>query len=432
MTYLEKLKEKRKALFARYDEIQNIVSDDFDNFTDEMRAERVEIQNDIRDINTKIKDEESAQEFSRNIELPVSDPVATPGEHPAIGMEEDDVREYSLLRAIRASADKDWTGAELEREASVAVAKKLGRSPQGFFVPYDVLVARDMTVGTATAGGNLVATDLKPESFIELLRNKVVVSELGATILSGLVGDVAIPKRTGANTSYWLNESGEPTEGQASIGQVVLTPKTVGAYTELTRKLLQQSSIDVENFVKGDLARVLALAIDLAALHGTGASNQPTGIAATTGIGSVAIGANGGAIDWAKVVELETAVAIDNADAGNLAYLTNTKVRGALKTTEKAAGTAQFIWGEDVNGYKAAVTNQVASDLDKGTSIDVCSAMFFGNWADLLIGTWGSLDILVDPYSLSKSGGMRITAFQDVDIAVRHPESFAACLDITT
>lgn len=244
---------------------------------------------------------------------------------------------------------------------------------------------------------------------------------------------MAIPKQTGGATGYWLAESGTPTESQQTIGQVPLTPKTVGAYTDISRKLLQQSSIDVEAFVRGDLATVLGLAIDLAGIAGTGANNQPRGILNTVGIGSVIGGTNGAAPTWANIVALESEVAAANADVGRLHYLTNALVRGVLKTTEKASGTAQFVWNSnDVNGYTPIVSNQVPSDLTKGSAEDICSAIIFGNFADLLIGMWGGLDLLADPYTASTSGTVRVVALQDADIAVRHAESFAAMQDALT
>jgi len=246
-----------------------------------------------------------------------------------LGMGEGEVRAYSLTRAIRAAANhatgqRDaWKEAGLELEASQAVAKRMGRDPQGFFVPMDVQERRsperrDLNVTTGSAGGDMVATDLLADSFIDLLRNRMVVRQAGATVLTGLQGDIAIPRQTGGATAYWVAESGAPTESQQTVDQVTLTPKTVGAYTDFSRKLLKQSSMDVERFVRADLTNVIALAIDLAALHGTGASNQPTGIAATSGIGSVAGGTNGLAPAWAHIVGLETEVAIDNADIGRL------------------------------------------------------------------------------------------------------------------
>jgi hypothetical protein len=158
-------------------------------------------------------------------------------------------------------------------------------------------------------------------------------------------------------------------------------------------------------------------------------------VVATSGIGAVVGGDNGAAPTWAHMVALETEVAVDNADVGALSYITNPKVRGKLKVTEKASNTAQFVWGDGafpVNGYPVSVSSQVSSALDKGTSTGVCSAIVFGNWNDLLMGMWGTLDLLVDPYSLGTTGARRVIALQDVDIAVRHPQSFAAMLDALT
>jgi HK97 family phage major capsid protein len=323
-------------------------------------------------------------------------------------------------------------------EISEAIAKKRGRPAKGFCVPGEVL-QRDLTVGSDPGGGYTVATELRPAAFITMLQNKLVVRRAGATILSGLVGDVAIPKQTATATAYWLTENGAPTESQQAFGQLALAPKTVGAYTDLSRRLLLQSSLDIENFVRGDLARVLAAAIDLACLHGTGVYPQPAGIAVTAGIGSVVGGTNGGAPTWDDVVGLETEVAADNADVGSLAYITNGKVRGKLRQVfRNATYGEQPIWEAGpqsdvgrVNGYQSFVSNQVSSALTKGSS-STCSAIFFGNWADLVIGMWSGIDILVDPYSMSTTGAVRVTAFQDLDVGVRHAESFAWMADAIT
>lgn len=355
-----------------------------------------------------------------------------------IGLTEKEARSFSFMRAINALANpgdrKAQAEAAFERECSDAFAGKNGRSAQGFFVPVEVQ-RRDLEVTTANSstGGKLVATDLV--SFIDALRNKMVVTGLGAQMLSGLVGQIAIPRQTAGATAYWVAESGAPTESQQTVDQVTMNPKTVGAFTDISRKLMLQSSIDVEAFVRNDLATVLALAIDLAAINGSGSNNQPTGILATSGIGSVAGGTNGGAPTLANMIDLETAVSVANADVGSLAYLTNAKVRGKLKQTFKNATYGDVpVWGDGnmVNGYNAAVSNQVPSNLTKGTASGVCSAVLFGNFADLIIGQWGALDLMVDPYSNSTSGTVRVVALQDVDVAVRHAESFAAMKDALT
>lgn len=353
-----------------------------------------------------------------------------------VGMTKTEVKRYSLMRALNALANPNDVNAQraaaFERECSDAVASKMGKSARGFYLPHDVQ-KRDLVVGTASAGGNLVATDLLAGDFISLLRNAMVVMGMGTRMLTGLQGNVAIPRQTGAGTAYWVAESNAPTESQQAFDQVTMSPKTVGAFTDISRKLLAQSSLDVEALVQQDLATVLGLAIQQAAINGTGLSNQPSGLL-TLITPSVAGGTDGLAPTWAHIVELESDVSVANADIGTLSYLTNAKVRGKLKGTSKVSGQNGFVWeGGDtpLNGYRAAVTNAVPSNLTKGTGTNL-SAIIYGNFADLLIGMWGTLDLMVDPYSLSTSGTVRVVALQDVDVAVRHAESFATMVDAIT
>lgn len=365
-------------------------------------------------------------------------PVETPD--PEIGMSEKEKRAYSFVKAIRAAISGKWDQAGLEREASKTVQEKLNREPRGsFFVPYDVLIAkRDFTTSTGT-GSNLIATDLLAGSFIEMLRNRTMLLQLGAKTLSGLVGNVAIPKQSGGATMYWIGEGDTVTESNPTVAQLGLTPKTVAGLTDISRKLLQQSSIDVEEFVRNDIITGIKIAIDLAGIAGTGSSNQPTGILNTSGIGAVAIGTDGGAPTWTHIVNLWKEVAIDNADFGSTAYLTNAKVIGKLAVTEKATSTAKFIVEKfpgpdgitEIAGMRCGVSNQVPSNLSKGTGTNL-SAIIFGNFADLIIAMWGGLDILVDPYTGSASGTVRIVVYQDIDIGIRHAESFAAIKDAVT
>lgn len=355
-----------------------------------------------------------------------------------IGLTAKETRQFSVVRAIHALANPQDNAAQraaaFEFEASQAVGSKMGKAARGFFVPSEVQ-RRELTAGTANAGGNLVATDLLSGSFIDLLRNAMVIDRMGARMLTGLVGQIAIPKQTGSATAYWVAENAATTESQQTIGQVTMSPKTVGAFTDISRRLTLQSSISVEQMVNQDLATVLGLAIQQAAINGSGASNQPSGIL-TLITPSVLGGTNGLAPNWAHIVDLETAVAVANADIGTLGYLTNTKVRGKLKTTEKFASTSgQPIFSEGaqpLNGYNVGITNAVPSNLVKGTSGATASAIIFGNFADLMIGMWGSLDIMVDPYTGSTAGTVRVVALQDVDVAVRNVESFATMVDALT
>jgi HK97 family phage major capsid protein/HK97 family phage prohead protease len=333
-----------------------------------------------------------------------------------IGLTEKESRSFSFLRAINyLSNPTDRSAREaaaFEIEASEAAAAKLGRQSRGITIPQDVL-RRDLNVGTASAGGNLVATQLDAGSFIDLLRNASALDQAGATVLTGLTGNVAIPRQSGAATAYWVAESGSPTESQQTVDQVSLVPRTVAAYTDFSRRLMIQSSIDVENMVRSDLATVIALKIDYAGLYGTGASSEPLGLKNTTGIGTEDFAAD--APTFAEVVALESDVATANALLGSPVYLMNAAMRGSLKTTKKDAGSGIFIMENgEVNGYRGVLSNQVAT-----------GDLWFGNFADLIIGYFSGLDLMVDPYTHSTSGTVRVVAMQDCDIAIRHPESFS-------
>lgn len=388
-------------------------------------------------------------------------------ESPEIGMSRREIENYSFCRAMLAAADPVHAAklAPAEMEASRAAQEKRGDSRDktreaAITIPVDVLQRgiqlndgmaasaarqlmsqaqrRDLVAGTPAAGGNLVATELLGSSFIDLLRNAMVLDRLGVTWLRDLNGNVAIPSQTGAANAYWVAESGAPTESIQSIGQVVLTPKTVGAFTDYSRRLLLQSSLDVEAFVRADLAAIIGQAIQLAAFSGAGGT-EPLGLLNTNGIGSVAGGANGAAPTYDHMVDLESAVGNANADIGNLAYLTNSKVRGKLRKTQEFAGTnGKPVWTRglergigEVLGYDAWVSNSLPSNLVKGTS-SICSPIVFGNWADLLIGMWGGLDVMLDPYAGATSGTKRVIALQDVDVQLRQVASFAAMRDALT
>lgn len=346
------------------------------------------------------------------------------------------VKQFSLSRAIAAQLNNDWSEAGLEREVSQEIARRSGRSASGFWVPAAALSTRATMV---TTGSNVVGADFRDDAFVLPLANRAQVVNLGATVLPELAQNVAIPRQTGRVAAAWYAEDATITESSATFDNITMSPKQVSATSRYSKKLMVQGLPAIELLLRNDLQGQLGLAIDQAAISGLGSSNQPLGILATAGIGSVAGGANGLAPAWSHIVALETALANANADMGALGYLTNSKVRAKLKQVEKSATTGLFLWengpgdGFDrVNGYRAAVSNQVPSNLTKGTSTGVCSAIIFGNWSDLIIGTWGQVDVLVDPYSDSAKANVRIVATGFVDIAVRHPESFAAMQDALT
>ena len=341
-----------------------------------------------------------------------------------VGLSGGEKQRYSVLRALRALVDKDWTNAGFERECHQAILKRAGiaEAPNnGFYVPYEIQ-QRDMTATTGNAGGYVVATDNLAGSFIDLLRNRAVVAQLGATMMTGLVGNVTIPKQTAAATAYWLtNEATAITESQMTLGQLALSPKNVGAYTELSRQLMLQSSPAADALVMNDLARVLALAIDLVALEGSGASGQPTGISQTAGIGSV----TGTSIDYAKVLEFQTDVAGGNALAANCAYVTTPSVAALLKQRVAFSSTASPLWeggilDGNLQGFRAVATNSVTA-----------ASMVFGDFSQVVIGEWGMLELALNPYANFAAAISGIRAIQTVDIGIRQAGAFSRATSIT-
>lgn len=341
-------------------------------------------------------------------------PIA--GASADIGLTDKEARSFSFLKAMRAQLFPNERAfqeeAAFEREVSNATAQRMGLKPKGLLIANDVL-SRSLTAGQASAAGDLIFTDARPGSFIELLRKRNFLTGLGVTILSGLTGPVGIPKQTGASQVYWKGEGTAVTESEPSVGQVTMTLKEMSAWTRFSRSLMLQSSIDVETFVRNDLVTVMALEQARVALYGLGSASQPEGLKMTTGINTKDFGAN--QPTYAELVDMETLIAADDADIGTMGYVTNATIYGGFKTTEKASGTAQFVLepGGTVNSYGVVRSNQVES-----------GDVFFGVWSQLVLGLFGAVDLQVNPYSEDKEGNIRVVAHQAIDYAVRHPQAF--------
>jgi HK97 family phage major capsid protein/HK97 family phage prohead protease len=335
-----------------------------------------------------------------------------------IGMSANEVRSFSFQRAINALANPNnreaWNAAAFERECSEAAQQRAGKPSQGIMVPSDVLRGqRDLVVGTSTAGGNLVSADLRTGDFVDLLRNRLALANVGATVLNGLQGNVSIPRQTTAASAFWVGEGGNPTESQQAFDQISMTPKTIGAFVDYSRKLLLQGSIDVESMIRMDLARVLSLEIDRVGIYGTGSTNQPLGLTNTTGLGSQTITGTG---TFAEYVSMETKVAVANADVASMSYIINATSRGALKTTEKSAGgtVGNFaLMDNTLNGYSVVVSNQLGTN-----------DCLFGDFSQMILGLWSGLDLKVDDITGATAGTVRVIALQDLDFAVKQPGAF--------
>lgn len=351
-----------------------------------------------------------------------------------LGMSKKERQSYSFGRALAAAVTGDWSKAGFEMECSRAMAKLVGKDPEGFYVPFEAF-ARDFNVGTATEAGNLVATDLRTDLYVDALRNALVMGRLGARILTGLTGNIAIPRKSAASTLGVLTEIGSASETNPTIAQPTLQPKRVGAYVEVSKQALIQASMSLENLIRDDLIQGAAVLMESKMFSGTGTS-EIAGIRNTTGIGTVVGGTNGAAPAWSHLVDLESACAVANAEPDRMAgYVVNAKTRGKYKQTQYATNLP-MIWtpGDlQLNGYRAAVTNNLPSNLTKGTSTTVCSTGVFGSdWSMAVIGLFGAPDVTVDPYSKADTGQVKITLNQFADMAIRQPAAFAKIDDLIT
>ena len=351
----------------------------------------------------------------------------------SIGLTSQEVKRYSLMNVIRHLADPSdratREAASFELDCSKAAEAKLGRAAKGVVMPWDVMASTQQrapqAAGTASSGGYLVDTTLLTGSFIDLVRNRSALLGLNVTTLTGLTGNVDIPKKTGNTTAYWVGEDVAVSETNIALGQISMTPKSLGGYVDITRRLMQQSSMDVEALVRADLAESIALAIDSSGIYGTGGSSALLGIKNITGVGTETLTsvadtnkAIGGVTyyfgNFSDYVNMETTVSVANLDVNSMFYVGNAHVRGALKQTLRNTNSEMFIWdNNEVNGYGGRVSNQL-----------IGSNVLFGDFSQAIFGFWSGVDITVDPYTNSTKGTTRIVAFQDVDFGVRNPGAF--------
>ena len=347
--------------------------------------------------------------------------------------EKDDMKRFSISKFLRqAKAEKlDGIEAEMEAEGRKEFARAIGNEREGFFLPSSLLRVYYNTNATEDNYGKaFVETTLA--SYLDVLRNAMLGTRLGVRYLDGLVGNLAIVKGGGA-TAAWYAEEATASKSKPTYARVTMSPKRLQVIQGVTYDLLHQSSLAVDRLIMDDLTKAHASALDAAIFAGTGTSGQPTGVLSASGVNSVAIDTNGGAITYNKLVDMETEVAVDNALLDNLAYVSNAKVQGKLKTIPQIAGYPVYLLNDGrVNGYPFFMTNSIPSNLSKGSASETLSAILFGAWSEVLVGGWGGLQFIIDPYSAKEEGVLEISAHAYHDVLVRRPEAFCKIVDVTT
>jgi HK97 family phage major capsid protein len=410
---LQEIRERRAAKTAEARAIVNKADSEKRSLTDAEKSTFDTIKAEITDLESQ----EVRQTFLDDAERRQAGTVISGNGGDSVAALESRV---SLLRVLQAGVEgRSLTGAELEYAQETE--RRTGRKATGVFVPMRALETRVSTTGSA---GELVPTDQRPQDYIQPLRNKLLARRLGVRVLSGLHGNVSIPKHgTGVSTG-WVAENSAVPDSDIDPANVTLSPKHAGGVTELSRQLIMQSSPDVEQLIRDDFAAVLAQAIDSALIKGGGA-NEPKGVLSTVGIQTASLAT----LDWPAVLAMKAKAELANADASS--WLFNPSVAAKFAGAEKSAGTGIYLMNDDgkIAGLQSYSTNQVANnatpDPDTGVAI-------LGDWSQVLLGIWSEIDILVNPYAQPAygRGGVLIRAMSTVDIALRHPEAFVVANDI--
>lgn len=328
--------------------------------------------------------------------------------------------EVSVVEVLRnAMEGRSQTGAAAEYAKETEL--RTGRKAQGVFIPLAALEKR-AAITTSTAG-EVVPTIHRADQYIEPFRNNLLARRLGVRVLSGLTGNLSIPKYATGTTSGWVAENSALSTGDMTFDSVTMSPKHAGGIAEMSRQLLQQSSPSIEQLVRDDLSFLLAQAIDGALILG-GGTNEPDGVLSTSGIQTASLAT----LSWANVLAMLQKLDLVNASAANI--VGSTKVKSKLMGTLKASGIAGYLMeGGQMADLPAYFSNQVPEKSGTPNT----GRLIAGDWSQVMLGIWSEVDLLVNPYESTaySKGNVLVRAMSTVDIAVRHPEAFVVADDIT-
>lgn len=368
--------------------------------------------------------------FNREVLKVISTVTATPAAREVqgratLGLTGKEQKRFGLMKAIReASEGRGITG--FEKECSDQIGTNLGRSPQGFFVPDEILMGRranrTLLAASPVDGGFTVSEEQLTSEFVEYLRNTAKVVGLGARLITGLKGNITIPRQLTGAAAYWVAEGASITQSSATFGQIVATPRRVGTSVPYSKQFLAQTSLGAEAFVRDDSMAAIAVDLDRVAIRGTGIG-EPLGILnLASGDRSTSVSFSAAAT-WAKYVDFWTQVATNNALLGSPKYLTTPASSAKAQTIAKFTSTSEPIWYQGKIGvFDAEWSNQFPTS---GT----LNQVIFGDFSQVLYLEWAGYDVVVDPYSGKKEGTIEVTIQRLIDMIIRRGQSFSISSD---
>lgn len=424
---LTEMQSRMTEKLNRQEEILNLSDNEKRDFTPEETTEFDTLSRDIKALNKTIqveqkKEDEVKQKEEARAQIALNKMNRGEGKKS----EEQKVTEkFSFLRALNQLSEgkrpDQLEGAEGEvHQEAKREARESGKFLSGFGMPAFMMRAQD--AATAATAGNLIETSLD-STLIPALRPKTVLAQLGAMTMNGLVGNLDLPAGDGIASATWEGETDAMANTDPSTRLVSLRPNRLAAVTTLSKQLLMQSSFSAEQWVRSELENAVARAVDSAGIQGNSASID--GILGTSGVSDITFG---GAVTRAKLINLITKVAVENADVENMGFLMNPIIKGELQNLETDSGSGLFVMDKanELFGYKVGISTLVPTNI-----ASTKTAVIFGNFRDLVIANWGGLDIIVNPYSLDTTSQVRITINSFWDIKLKHAKSFAFGNDIT-
>lgn len=422
MARLHELLERRAHVVSEMRTLNETAEKASRDYSADEDKRHKELKSELAGLDKKIEVARDLQEAER------SAPAIIHHGNLGDGQYETRARQFSLLKAINARLGDVDVDAGFEREISSEVVRRSGRKFSGIPVPDEYFQVEKRTLLVGSSAATLYPLTHRDDLFIDTLRARLIVGQLGATVLDNLVGDNEIPRQTGSSTAQWVSEDGSLSETDMTVDDITLQPKTVGCVTSFSRRTLINALPAIENLVRNDLSSVIANAIDNKAMLGDGTGNTPTGVANASGVTSLSLATP----TLSQVLAFPAAVQGANADIGTMAWAMAPRSVAKLRSVVKFATTDSVTLMETANsmiGYPVAVSTSLSTNdsPDQNT-------ILFGAWSQLLVGYWSGVDILANPFETTAflKGRIQLRAMRDVDVAVRHGASFAKAVNLPT
>lgn len=350
---------------------------------------------------------------------------------------------FSLFRAMQLSVARDtgdhaglWRSKEFGYE--VEAIEEVRKALQSM----DPKTKASMNIGTDAAGGVFVPTSVMVDSIIPELESAAIVYQLGATRVDGLVGTFNWPVDQGGTTAYYIDTEAEEavTTSQNSFATLAARPHTMGAATTLTRGMLKQSAISMEQFVRSAIVRKFALKEDYTALFGTGTNGEPRGI---TNLPSSATNTaiNWTSADFAGADQTATARVNDMIYAPLIANYTNPAARwgwAARPEVGKKLANATDADGRPLfQAGNVGVLNTLAGypfrTQTQSTAATSDEFFLYGDWSQLLMLHWGVMEFRTGfTGSNMLADVLTVMALMDHDVLIRQGKAFVAGDNFTT